>query len=734
MDLVIALKNFNYKGLESYAQQVMDPASPNYRKFIDQKQMGQMFGAPQSDVDSVVNYMTSQGLKVTINNPSHMLISVTGPASSVEKAFNIKFVSYARPASMKTDTVSDTIYSPDHSPQLPSNVAVSVEAVHGLANLLAQTSSSHYVPPTGNEKPPLKGASNPNGGGASSPNFAGSHLTPWEASTYYGVDALHSAGRNGSSFYGMIYSPTSFDSSTVTYFMNYFYGVSPTIYEIAVDGGATDSGGALEATLDGQQFCGQAHNAGLEYFECPNDGVLSHYIDTFQTMVSPYDWTVCSDSWGWTESNFNYYYGTSGINSMEGVLAQMAAQGIAHYVASGDSNAVPGFPASSPFVTCVGGTDDPVDSGANYVSETGWGYDPYGGGGGGGLSSFFWTPSWQTEYISYGYRNMPDVAALGGPDGQGTSSFAYWVYYNGAWSYVWGTSAAAPVWAGSHVLFDQDYWTNRIGSLNGKLYQLHGSVPMAFHDVTTGNNGYAAGSGYDLVTGLGSPNISKLYYDIYGRPDLAPYNAWGTGPVDLHLTPGSTTEPLFFHDSQLLYWTSAQVNWDTTTDAAANYSYLYIDGGYLGALYMGAMSPYSAYPWYDYYSSYFAAGAHTVTMTSDGGNSIFETDETNNSMTRSIYVYPTLTKLTAATVKGGNPVPLRTFFSALLPKKLSDAIPIKITTDHTAIIPNVNFVKTNVSSPTLSVPTNAVGATTTVKLTVKYGLTVQKINVLITKN
>jgi hypothetical protein len=305
----------------------------------------------------------------------------------------------------------------------------------------------------------------------------------------------------------------------------------------------------------------------------------------------------------------------------------------------------------------------------------------------------------------------------------------------GGWYMIYGTSASTPVWAGVQLLYDNDSWSGRKGNLNPTYYKTFSSTPMAFHDITSGSNGYAAGSGYDMVTGLGSADFGKLYYDMTGRPDLAPYTGWySAGAISLHTTPGNDTEPLFFHDSIPIWWSSAQVNWDYYTDSPGNYTYVYQDGSYLGYLYGGPMWNYSAYSWEDYYGEYATAGAHTATVVSDGPNSIFETVETNNSFTRSFYVYPTLTKLTAASVKGGNPVSLRTFFSALLPKKLSDAIPIKVTTDHTAIIPNINFVKTNVSSPTLSVPTNAVSAGTTVKITVKYGLTVQKINVLITKN
>jgi hypothetical protein len=94
-----------------------------------------------------------------------------------------------------------------------------------------------------------------------------------------------------------------------------------------------------------------------------------------------------------------------------------------------------------------------------------------------------------------------------------------WVYdsMNGAWFSDSGTSAAAPQWAALVAVADQGRALASQGSLNGAsqtlpaLYQLARSSPGTyFHDITSGNNGYAATAGYDPVTGLGTPRADAL--------------------------------------------------------------------------------------------------------------------------------------------------------------------------------------------------------------------------------
>ena len=184
------------------------------------------------------------------------------------------------------------------------------------------------------------------------------------------------------------------------------------------------------------------------------------------------------------------------------------------------------YPSASPEVVSVGGTSLYLNANNTYNSEIGWGFpgDPYYGSGG-GYSQAFPIPSYQqTDGFAgnNGPRTNPDVAADADPN---TGVAVYDPYDFGTatpWVQVGGTSVATPLWAGMASIADQGRVLaggSPLGStaMLTDLYNLDNIAPGDFHDITTGNNGYPAGPGYDLVTGLGSPVANLLI------PDLSAY-------------------------------------------------------------------------------------------------------------------------------------------------------------------------------------------------------------------
>lgn len=83
-----------------------------------------------------------------------------------------------------------------------------------------------------------------------------------------------------------------------------------------------------------------------------------------------------------------------------------------------------------------------------------------------------------------------------------------------------GTSQAAPIWAGLTALMNQSLvndGSRPLGNLNPLLYKVAKTAPLpGFHDISLGGNAITPSStnGYDMVTGLGSPNIANLVRDI----------------------------------------------------------------------------------------------------------------------------------------------------------------------------------------------------------------------------
>ena len=225
--------------------------------------------------------------------------------------------------------------------------------------------------------------------------------------------------------------------------------------------------------------------------------------------------SVISMSWGTNE-----YYGEW---SNENVFTTPAGHANETFIAaSGDQGAWSGptFPSVSPNVLAVGGTSLNVGSGNTYGSETGWTYST---GGFSGLDNGYWyslaMPSYQAATLTaaglnYGIRTTPDVSFNAG---SGVAVYDS-VSYSGqsGWFEVGGTSAAAPAWAGLVAITDQGLAhagksTLSTNQLQTELYSLPSN---AFHDITTGFNGYFATPGYDLVTGLGTPVANVLVTDL----------------------------------------------------------------------------------------------------------------------------------------------------------------------------------------------------------------------------
>ena len=212
------------------------------------------------------------------------------------------------------------------------------------------------------------------------------------------------------------------------------------------------------------------------------------------------------------------------------MYAQAAAQGQTVLVATGDDGTDEcqdgrgrsvNVLASDPNVTAVGGTAldvgfDATGTATRYVSETVW--NDGSGASGGGVSILVSKPGYQSApgVPLDGFRDQPDVSLLASPANAG-----YVMVAEGVTVVAGGTSAAAPSWAGIVALLNDATHLDASGSLNAALYRLGreqyaGAGLAVFHDVVRGSNGfnrvlgYDAGIGYDLASGLGTPDVAVL--------------------------------------------------------------------------------------------------------------------------------------------------------------------------------------------------------------------------------
>ncbi len=183
---------------------------------------------------------------------------------------------------------------------------------------------------------------------------------------------------------------------------------------------------------------------------------------------------------------------------------------ITFLASTGDNGAGTQWPASSPNVVAVGGTSLSLDDAGNRVGESSW------SGSGGGYSTYESEPSYQKSAQSTGKRGAPDVALDADPN-TGVSVYSV---ANGGWITAGGTSLSSPVWAGLMAIANQGRALEGKGTLDGAtqtLPDLYAAPAGSFNDITTGDR---ATTGYDTVTGLGTPNAAMLVAALTGDPNV----------------------------------------------------------------------------------------------------------------------------------------------------------------------------------------------------------------------
>jgi subtilase family serine protease len=306
-------------------------------------------------------------------------------------------------------------------------------------------------------------------------------------------------------------------------------------------GGVNDPGVELESVLDIDMVA--ALNPSVKsilVYEDGNDTFGVELLAALTAMANDNLAQTISISYGTDEA----IQGTTQIAAEGPLFMQLATQGQAVFVSSGDSGAYgrsgSGLnapdPGSQPYVTSVGGTTLFNTNKNTYAGEEVWNDLALGlGATGGGVSSYWSIPDYQVTSSgsvatanggSSTYRNVPDVAAIANP----ATGVAVYSALNGGWVRIGGTSVAAPVWAGYFSLLNsanKGLGLGKVGFFNPGLYSLAEVYQSSvMHDVADGSNGNAsiygipgfnAGTGYDNTTGWGSPSGKDVlvYYTVF---------------------------------------------------------------------------------------------------------------------------------------------------------------------------------------------------------------------------
>ncbi len=546
--MVFKLSAAQQADLDALLQQQQDPHSANYHKWLTPAQYHRRFGISDSDLSTVKQWLQSNGLVVNQDATDNSMAVFSGNAAQIGRAFHTEIHRYQGTDETHYANATDVAI-----PAALSNIVLGVRALNDFRP---------------HPRPHVKRAF--------TSSISGNHfLAPNDFATIYNLKPLYNAGITGAGQKIAIVGQSDIIVNDIRTFRS-LSGLPASDPQVVLVPGSSDpgvkTGDIDEASLDVEWAGAVAPGATILFVNSTN------VFNSLQYAIQSNLASVISVSYGDCEPNLK-----SDIPSLSALLQQANAQGQTVISASGDSGAADcdyptdpkqtvtsaihglavDFPPSSPNVTAIGGStlsssasfwsqgnDSGFGSALSYTPETAWNdtASEIANGGslsssGGGVSTQFSKPAWQTGNTpSDGQRDLPDVTFSASADSVGYLTCSQGSCVNGYrdaqnnLDVVGGTSAGTPSFAGVVALLNQKTGSSQ-GNINPSLYALAATSTDAFHDITVGDNkvpcttmcpagttsiGFSAGPGYDLVTGLGSMNVTNLVYELSGAVPPAP--------------------------------------------------------------------------------------------------------------------------------------------------------------------------------------------------------------------
>jgi kumamolisin len=461
------------------------------------------YAAKKADTDTLVAWLKKNGYEIERVSPDNTSVYATASVDNIQKSLDVQMVR------VNKDGFSYT--ASRNAPSLPATVGAPVQAIGGLQPFRQVHKHGRRCQPRD---------SNRHGLGTNgqldhpSPNVANSPpYLPGEMLKAYNADSPELDG-SGQTI-GILIDTFPSDSDMQTFWKQSNLPTTLSQVEKINVSGAQLSPPEGEETLDAQWTTGIASGATIRIYAC---GSLS-----FTALDRALDQILqdVPDNPGMRQVSISLGLGETFLNGPGGEVAiqhqkflKLAAAGVNVFVSSGDAGSNPDdtghsntgptqteYEASDPCVVAVGGTSVTLAGDGTVASEVGW------PNSGGGKSMYFPRPPWQSGSGIGGTRRLvPDVSAPADPQ-EGA-----FVVLNGHVQQFGGTSWSAPMWAGFCALINSarlKAGKQPLPFLNPLIYPL--ATSSCFRDVTSGSNGvFHATAGYDLVTGLGVPNVEEL--------------------------------------------------------------------------------------------------------------------------------------------------------------------------------------------------------------------------------
>ena len=436
LTITLVMRRDDQAGLERYMSGVYDPASPNYRRFLTQKEITARFGPTLESYQKIARYLEREGFRITARTRNRMTLSAAGTRRAAERAFKVSIRDFSRS--------EQSFYANTNNPALPTDLAAHVIAIEGLNSaespqpVYAKMKKNCWLQNTKAKQQaclaevelykelwcglplpvagPLVGAALGAGGGvggaaAGAGGGAILGLGQWLFCSFNsivnafnalsvarkkaGILQIHatngpqknsaSAARpqTSASGAGQVIGLVEFDAFNQSDVANLLslYGASAQLDNLSVvpvNGGvATPGAGESEVLIDIDTVMMLAPGAKVAVYESPFNGHGSAYSAVFNAMING-GVTVISNSWASCEDQVSQ----AEAQGIDAVLQTAAASGISVFNGTGDtgSTCVDGssntisVPADSPNATAVGGTQytQGPGPGPSYSTEAWW--------------------------------------------------------------------------------------------------------------------------------------------------------------------------------------------------------------------------------------------------------------------------------------------------------------------------------------------------------------------------
>jgi len=566
--------------VEKLLAEQQDPASPNYHKWLTPEQYADRFGLSQGDMNKVVAWLQAEGFTVNRVARGRTQVWFSGTVSQIETVFRTEMHRY--------QLNGESHYAMAVEPAIPAALSGVVLGMHNVSSFRPKPRVQYHRVPAD----PVKAnyTSSVSGNHYLAPDdfatiydvqslYTGGFTGTGQKIAIVGQSAINLSDIDA------FRSPTAANlpARTASNFIQTLVPSTGTSTVVTGDVG--------ESSLDLEWAEGVAHGVTEVFVYVGNDSNFNVF-DALTYAIDQNLAPIISSSYGNCEQNLPATFLTNLQNETQKANLQgQTITSAAGDFGAADCDSSPGLPAqgglgvdipgSLPYVTSVGGTTFTGDASSpatywnatnNASSGSAKSYIPEGtwndtslvnalSATGGGASLLYSKPSWQTGtgVPADGERDVPDVALAGSPNHDGyllcvtdpganppqlpcTNGFRD---TNGNLDVAGGTSFGAPTFAGIIAIVNQkNSFTTGQGNINPTLYALAAATPSAFHDITSGNNivpcqvgtpdctsgtyGYNAGTGYDLVTGWGSPDVAVMANNwSSGNPTAKDFTMFG---------------------------------------------------------------------------------------------------------------------------------------------------------------------------------------------------------------